>query len=501
MPMASKRKRLDSTMVVIDRSQAKYLIPRPFLPTEVTELIFSFCDTETLKQVRCCCSTWAYGKVGCSLFDSEITLIAHLYFLERFLYVFRSSPLMSCIRSLYIDLRWSSQFGMLEDWCTREGKAFVGDLRARPDSTYTLRDLVQLYPDSLYVQVFRPRDSMAGTRGDMEQLRSVESRTDHLNSVQSAAFGAVLGLCSSLRVLKINFGTDPGCMPILPAFVALMKTLGVRERGEISSGGRPALERGLLRSIVPALGFVMPSLTELSLLDFIPYLLYQDGDADESVGPIDFVQPRMLLGRVLGGLSHLDLRLSRYAQDTRWQKAKAVVDFLQQQRLPKLRSLRLHSDIGLACNHPTPPLLEDILGRHCRNLQSLTIRNGKLGLIRPPSEDDWDPSGTCWPAMLRRLNPRLSLTELEFGGYLGNAYQADFHVADGDKHGDDCLKARVIRWFLDPRIPANPSPLDMFEIHKFEGDVDDEEACIAATDDSWSLDCPVRGPYRETTAA
>ena len=82
----------------------------------------------------------------------------------------------------------------------------------------------------------------------------------------------------------------------------------------------------------------------------------------------------------------------------------------------------------------------------------------------------------CWIATLRSLRTKLSLTSVDFSGFLTN-----------------------FEWFLDKNVPGNDCPLSVFEVtegavepYDEEGNPYRKEGILAATDESWSMTCPMR---------
>ena len=523
MTATTKRKRVDSRKQSLDLTVRQQKQPKlnPFanLPNELVQHVFTFLDTPTLKNVRLGCSSWAYDLVGPFMFET-VTLIPHLYFMDLYLYTFRTSRLR--IRTMFIDARWVEQMVGLHH--KYEGtKGYDSEHRAHASSCYTLAQLFDLYAN----------------------------KTEHLRALESAAIATIQSSMTTLTTLKMNLFRHPhywddrerspsqGPTPHPPALAALLYKLRVEETGDFGEiNDWPIFPpRSRYLSIVGALVVAAPQLKQLILQHFDSRTLYpnyRDEGFDHSIN--NSVHPRRLFIEVLNRVAHADIQLTGDSSGIERPLADTKCRMLRS--ASKLTSLKLHVRANSSCQinmiYETfgvkhIPLLKSFCDRtvpsaslpslrtlwlrdlactsqelqhflvvETPRLQSLTLDNCML--IRPEEQKD---SRACWIKTLKQLRTDMRLTMIDFRGYVTNMGRQHWHIAEDSFRNDlSSVKARMIDWFLNKNALEKSCPLNVFEIgeeeleEKQEGDI-----LCNATDESWSMTCPAAMsaifPYHE----
>ena len=494
-------------------------------PTELIQLVFTYCDTETLKSARLGCSIWAYKMIGPFLFDT-VTLIPHLYFMDRFLFTFRSSPLTKHMKRMVIDLRWLEQMFGLDDLLP-EGFSYDPLRGANESSLFTLEQLVKLY--------------------------HVE-RTEHLRVLESASFSAIFSITTSLAKMELNFGLGPYecspeekargqvCSPMPVALKALLASFGIGQDGAmLAEKSRPFHRPHIYWSLAAPLVF-LPCLKQLVFLHFHPVMVYDDW-YDQSPSDIEsasIVHPIALFNQVFRRLSHFDVRTTSWTDDMEEDTAMFTMDILRS--ASNVPSLRLHiqdtleccpddkDDWGDAPRHPyensipllkrflqlqtpsvslpnirflwlqnlvcSPQELEHFLTRETPKLQSFTLVNCVLD-----EREHWRRHLPCCVLTLKRLRRKLHLTSVDFGGFLKNLGRQHWHITEKPAcSAPNSVKAQMIEWFLDKSAPDESCPMNVFEV----GYKRPTGVHLCATDKTWSVLCPEQvvlegGSETETT--
>ena len=334
-----------------------------------------------------------------------------------------------------------------------------------------------------------------------------------------------------------DYGSAP---PALRALAASFDMQDPFDEG-LFGGERHYEEPSIFWSIAAPLGTSAPCLKTLALTQFDPLIVSGDGngdDFDDDEGN-SCAHPFALFSRVFNRLSHLDMRLSDLdGNGTEGSVASATASILR--RAPRLPSLKLHIQESLWCKLSASdywggtiqsplddgiPVIEFLLmqgGRsagfpHLKclelksvicdgnalavflwkevpNLQSLTLKDCMFfarGDLEPPDQRQ------CWIDTLKMLRRSLRLTTVDFGGFVTNRGRQHWHITeDASLSHPDSVKARMIKWFLDKTAVENACPLNVFELGEGELDTSkDDDVLRAATDESWSMTCPLDAKY------
>ena len=504
------------------RKQAKHVEASPVkpfcgLPNEIIRHVFTFCDTRTLCNARLGCSTWAYEVIGAFLFDT-VTLIDHMYFLDRFIYAFRLSPLRLRIRKLVIDERWKDQLVMLHN-LHQDGVIEYDPYHRASPAGHTLDILYQRYRTCQWTAMLR--------------------------HMLSDAFNAIYLMLKSVVSVEIDSGICPyetdhwedpemtetlrRCSPKPAAYRAFLSRFGIEDEVPIFEINRMMVGYYYLLSWPKAqiLTKMAPQLQELVLKQFTTRCVGEDMSGIDS--------PQIWeLGPVLNNIPYLDMRLSsdvcqqgpklresttrmlRSARnllslrlqahhtlpccleemDCPWEgycprkwephiECLHILSYLLAEQapaaLPSLKSLWLHN---VVC---TSGEIEHFLAMETPKLQHFTLSNGML-----LEESEGENTRACWITTLQSLRSRLCLKAVDFGGYLTNLGRQHWHITEGNPQAES-VKGRMIDWFLDKGMPRSACPLDVFELT--EGKLDtmhEDDVLHAATDESWSMFCPQR---------
>ena len=483
------------------------------LPNEVLQLIWRHCDTETLKNVRLGCSTWANQMVGPFLF-TKITLIPHLYFTDRFIDAFRPSPLRNHIKTISIELCCLEAMYNLADnsCCGPRRVSYNTTHRASSTSLYSMDELNEIY---------------------------TEPRGMHLINLETAALTGALSILPCLTDVHANFDfRHQSICKRPPALRALIQNLGLDSKWIETSDDELSSERYTAHwPVISALSVGASKIKVLRIEEFDPYRIVS-GDCVVTLQSLakthnKLSHPALLFAAMANKLKHLELQLNDchddgYAEVT----ANTTVQLLGM--VTKLQSLRLHCHsemscipggqpwmrgstrtIASACKPLLPffqqarlksikPAFEqlrtlwlqntaanwreylDFFVQDCPQLENLTIKNCMLLKM-----DQANAAFPCWISLLHDLKASLNLVNIDFQGFLTNTGKQHWHISDKASTSDGDVKSKMIKWFLSKDFSTYQCPLRACEIKVGGTDLIGKESDLrAATDKTWSMECP-----------
>ncbi|KIW67201.1 hypothetical protein PV04_06468 [Phialophora macrospora] len=158
--------------VKVGSDQDTCTLPAAF-PSELARSIMVLCDTETLKNFRLTTSMWDHAP-GPIMFN-QVTIVPHIYFMERFFYAFRTSKLRERVREILIDNRWAEQLvGAVQK------SPEIGQRRPYEGSMFTLGESIEFYSSKT----------------------NYESDVYYYPSLESNLFATLFTLTSALEVVR-----------------------------------------------------------------------------------------------------------------------------------------------------------------------------------------------------------------------------------------------------------------------------------------------------------
>jgi hypothetical protein len=459
--------------------QGTFTLPAAF-PSELVQAIMALCDTETLKNFRLTTSVWDHA-LGPIMFN-QVSIVPHLYFIERFFHTFRTSKLRECVRKILIDNLWAEQLvGAVEK------SPEIGQRRPYDGSMFTLGESIAFYASKT----------------------SYEFDTYYYPSLESNMFATIFTLASALETVEADFRLIPRItwrhgpggespVPPPPVYRAFLESIGP-ETAHLQGVVHEQLPYVTLQSLVPILSTSAPCLKGLILHSLIPrgHQCRQGASAREELDTLSV--------RIFSRLSRLDMRLTDLDYVDPVVTSTDTVKLLR--NAPNLQTLRLHCQEhprrcvkkldeeephrpvlalfdspsasspafsvlkslwlqNLAC---TAKELEHFVAVQCPQLRHFTIKN--CFLLPSNSTGARGSRRACWVTFLKHLKPNLSLETVEFRGCLTNLGRQHWHIMedvedetlDTSRPGqfpDDGLpeeqsntrvgiKPRLVEWFLD----------------------------------------------------
>ncbi|KAJ9607934.1 hypothetical protein H2200_008013 [Cladophialophora chaetospira] len=421
----------------------------PWLPSEIIPMIWKSCDADTLKTMRLTCMLWA-DEIGKILFR-HVTMIPHIYFMERFVDTFKPSKVCGYIRRLVVRVSWVDQLSLLHEKYIESQKYDAGH-RAHTSSFWTLEDFYKIYPP--------------------------ESRDHHMIALEIAVFAKVIALLPHVRVLQTDFryqpsSDEPGSFQP-PAWKTLLRRFDLEdtEHGVIGeSNHNPGYAFAFCTSLMYALAVNDFRLQALYLHDLDPTALSLP-EFDEEEGN-EKVHPATLFLGFCKRLVWLEVTIADHRD---WRGAQAEIAESSAALLQK----------NFTCKQNE---LAIFLNAHCPRLRNLVL----MDIVLLGQSDE---KKACWVALLdslRRVFNRRGpwRRRIDFQGFFTNLGRQHWHVENNDGRPAEGVKSKMVEWFRDKDASLDTCPLRVFRIGQDENDVTvPDDILIQATDLSWSMSCP-----------